>query len=460
MSFMKKSAAALVLTGVAAATSTALAAGFQLTEQSSLGAGRAYAGAGIVGDDLSAVHYNPAGMTLLEGTRFQAGGVWIGINADFDSNNGMADENGRLKGQMIPAGYVTHQVNDKVWLGFAMTVPFGMGTEYSRDWEYGNRGTSAKIYTFDMNPNIAYKVSDFISVGAGVSVQYAKAKLGMNIGQSGASLLHGKVEADSWDWGYNLGVMLSPSDKLRFGLSYRSAIKHEADGDVKLSNVNARTLEYMLGQIDADLAQYATPIAGLLNGQTLGTSATLKTPDTVMLTATWETTEKLRLSGLIRWANWSNFDDLTLENEIPSGLGGGVGALNPGLGTAVGVLSGKLKDVTIENKWQDTWLFSVGADYRINDAFTIRGGLAYETSPIDDQSTRMAVIPDTDRVWLSLGASWYATKDLQFDVGATYLMGIGDKDLYDGLKSEGGKKVGEYDSLDAYLLGVQMQYRF
>lgn len=453
MSFMKKSAAALVLTGVAAATSTALAAGFQLTEQSSLGAGRAYAGAGIVGDDLSAVHYNPAGMTLLEGTRFQAGGVWIGLNADFDSDNGMADENGRLKGQMIPAGYVTHQVNDKVWLGFAMTVPFGMGTEYSRDWEYGNRGTSAKIYTFDMNPNIAYKVSDFISVGAGVSVQYAKAKLGMNIGQSGASLLHGKVEADSWDWGYNLGVMLTPSDKLRFGLSYRSAIKHEADGDVKLSNVNANVLNGMFGN---QLGESAGLIARLLDGQTVGTSATLKTPDTVMLTATWETTEKLRLSGLIRWANWSNFDDLTLENDIPSGIGA-IAGNNPSLGAAVAGLSGKLKEVSIENKWQDTWLLSVGADYRINDAFTIRGGLAYETSPIDDQSTRMAVIPDTDRVWFSLGASWYPTNDLQFDVGATYLMGVGDKDLYSDVD---GYKVGEYDSLDAYLLGVQMQYRF
>ncbi|HJI93399.1 MAG TPA: outer membrane protein transport protein [Sutterellaceae bacterium] len=457
MSFIKKSAAALVLTGVAAATSTALAAGFQLTEQSSLGLGRAYAGAGIVGDDLSAVHYNPAGMTLLEGTRFQAGTTWIALNADFNSDSGDADENGRLKGQMIPAGYVTHQVNDKVWLGFAMTVPFGMGTEYDRNWKYGNRGTSAKIYTFDMNPNIAYKVSDFISVGAGVSVQYAKAKLGMNIGQPGASLLHGKVEADSWDWGYNLGIMLSPSDKLRFGLSYRSAIKHEADGDVKLSNVNAKALGYVLGQMNQELSQYATPVAGLLNGQTLGTSATLKTPDTVMLTATWETTEKLRLSGLIRWANWSNFDDLTLENDIPSGLGAAVGALNPGLGQAVGALSGQLKEVTIENKWQDTWLFSVGADYRINEAFTIRGGLAYETSPIDDQSTRMAVIPDTDRIWFSLGASWYPTQDLQFDVGATYLMGVGDSDLYDDVN---GKKVGKFDSLDAYLLGVQMQYRF
>lgn len=453
MSFMKKSAAALVLTGVAAATSTALAAGFQLTEQSSLGLGRAYAGAGIVGDDLSAVHYNPAGMTLLEGTRFQAGTTWIALNADFNSDSGDADENGRLKGQMIPAGYVTHQVNDKVWLGFAMTVPFGMGTEYDRNWKYGNRGTSAKIYTFDMNPNIAYKVSDFISVGAGVSVQYAKAKLGMNIGQPGASLLHGKVEADSWDWGYNLGIMLSPSDKLRFGLSYRSAIKHEADGDVKLSNVNANVLNGMFGN---KLGESAGLIARLLDGQTVGTSATLKTPDTVMLTATWETTEKLRLSGLIRWANWSNFDDLTLENDIPSGIGA-IAGNSPSLGAAVAGLSGKLKEVSIENKWQDTWLLSVGADYRINDAFTIRGGLAYETSPIDDQSTRMAVIPDTDRVWFSLGASWYPNNDLQFDVGATYLMGVGDKDLYSDVD---GYKVGEYDSLDAYLLGVQMQYRF
>ncbi len=421
MSFMKKSAAALVLTGVAAATSTALAAGFQLTEQSSLGAGRAYAGAGIVGDDLSAVHYNPAGMTLLEGTRFQAGGVWIGLNADYSSDISGESENGRLKGQMIPAGYVTHQVNDQVWLGFAMTVPFGMGTEYSKDWEGAGRGTNAKIYTFDMNPNIAYKVSDFISVGAGVSVQYAKAKLGMGLGVG-----QGDIEGDSWDWGFNLGVMISPTDKLRFGLAYRSSIEHDAEGDFTFSN----------GQ----------GLAANFNGYVFNMTTSIETPDTVMLTGTWETTDRLRLSGLIRWANWSDFDELKIKNSVP----GQVDKLSGGM----------FREKTVINEWQDTWLFSVGADYRINDAFTIRGGLAYETSPIDDQSTRMAVIPDTDRVWLSLGASWYATKDLQFDVGATYLMGVGDKDLYSDTKSHGGKKIGEYDSLDAYLLGVQMQYRF
>jgi len=162
-----------------------------------------------------------------------------------------------------------------------------------------------------------------------------------------------------------------------------------------------------------------------------------------MLTGTWEATDQLRLSGLIRWANWSNFDDLTFKNSVPplvAQMGGSAFA-----------------ERTVENKWQDTWLFSVGADYRINDAFTVRGGLAYETSPIDDQSTRMAVIPDTERVWFSLGATWNARQDLQFDVGATYLMGVGDKDLYNRVD---GEKVGEFDSLDAYLVGVQMQYRF
>lgn len=436
MSFMNKSAAALVLTGVAAAVSTAYAAGFQLTEQSSLGLGRAYAGAGIVGDDLSAVHYNPAGMTLLEGTRFQAGGTWIALNADYNGKDGDS-ENGRLKGQMIPAGYVTHQVNDKIWLGFAMTVPFGMGTEYDRNWSQSQRGTNAKIYTFDMNPNIAWKVNDFLSVGAGVSVQYAKAELGMGMKEPGIYSGHGKVEADSWDWGFNLGIMISPTDKLRFGLAYRSAIEHDAEGDLKLSNVSSSAL----------------PFLNYLNGQNLDMTTSIKTPDTVMLTGTWEATDQLRLSGLIRWANWSNFDELKLENEIPSGLG----SLVP---DPYKPLLSKFSEVSIQNDWQDTWLFSVGADYKINSAFTVRGGIAYETSPIDDQSTRMAVIPDTDRLWLSLGASWHATKDLQFDVGATYLMGVGDTDLYSATKDQGGTKVGKYDSLDAYLIGAQMQYRF
>ncbi len=403
-------AAAALLTAAALSAQTASAAGFQLTEQSSLGAGRAYAGAGIVGDDLSAVHYNPAGMTLLPGTQMQAGSVWIEVNAEYNHKDG-SSENGRYKGQAIPAGYITHQLTDDVWLGLGLTVPFGMGTDYNKDWKGAERGYTSTILTFDINPNVAWKINDFLSVGGGISLQYAKAKLGMGIpGLSGT----GKIDADSWDWGWNFGVMLSPTEKLRFGLSYRSSITHDAEGDFTLS-------------------------ASILpTNFTFDSKATVKTPDTIMFTGTWEATDNLRLSSLIRWAKWSNFDTLTIKNDVNGPFTG-------------------LKSVPIKNNWEDTWLFSVGADYKLNDAWTVRGGVAYEKDPVSDNKKRMAVIPDTDRLWLSVGATWHAAQNFQIDGGFSYLKGIGNRDLYN---AAGTQKLGKYKSLDAVILGIQGQYRF
>lgn len=403
-------AAAALLTAAALSAQTASAAGFQLTEQSSLGAGRAYAGAGIVGDDLSAVHYNPAGMTLLSGTQMQAGSVWIEVNAEYDGKDG-SSENGRYKGQAIPAGYITHQLTDDVWLGLGLTVPFGMGTDYGKDWTGAERGYTSTILTFDINPNVAWKVNDFLSVGGGISLQYAKAKLGMKPANIPATIpATGKIDADSWDWGWNIGLMLQPTDSLRFGLAYRSAIEHNAEGDFTLSS----------------------PLPSL--NLTCDAEATVKTPDTIMLTSTWEASDRLRISSLIRWAKWSNFKNLTIKNS------------NTGAALS-----------NVENDWEDTWLFSVGADYKLNDAWTVRGGVAYEKDPVGDNSKRMAVIPDTDRLWLSLGATWNASKNIQIDGGFSYLKGIGNRDLYDKV---GGKPIGKYKSLDAVILGIQGQYRF
>ncbi len=403
---------AALAAAAALSAQTASAAGFQLTEQSSLGVGRAYAGAGIVGDDLSAVHYNPAGMTLLPGTQLQAGSVWIEVNADYSGVDG-SSENGRYKGQAIPAGYITHQVTDDVWLGLALTVPFGMGTDYGKHWEGNERGYTSTILTFDINPNVAWKVNDYFSVGGGISLQYAKSKLGQAVRASGYEMGTGKIDADSWDWGWNVGLMLQPADSLRFGLSYRSAITHDAEGDFTFepSAIGSR-----IGVAAIDCSA----------------EATVKTPDTVMLTATWEATDNLRLSGLIRWAKWSNFKNLQIKNSQGITLS------------------------TVENNWEDTWLFSVGADYKLTEDWTVRAGVAYEKDPVSDNTKRMAVIPDTDRLWLTVGATWHATKHLQIDGGFAYLRGIGNRDLY----NNAGQKIGKYDSLDATILGLQAQYRF
>ena len=409
----KIAAAAMMVAGAFA--SQAYAAGFQLSEQSAIQMGRAMAGAGVVGDDLSAVHYNPAGMTLLPGTRMQATGTWVAVNLDYEgdarTDGTRATENGRLKGQLIPAGFITHQLTDNVWTGLGLTVPYGMGTEYDKNWEGRSRGTESMILTFDINPNVAWKINDMFSVGGGVSLQYAKAKLGMGLNM-GAVPVNAVVKGDSWAWGWNIGMTFQPVDTVRIGLAYRSSIDHDAEGHT-----------------DATMGTQA---------MRSDMKVSLKTPDTVTLSATWEATEALRLSGTARWSKWSNFDVLNVRNADFAPLGMG--------------------ELPVENHWDDTWFFSVGADYKIDSQWTVRGGVAYDQGPVENQY-RVAVVPDTDRVWFSLGTSYNCTNNLTFDFGATYIKGVGDTDLY-FKDNTGAIKHGEYKSLDSYIFSAQMQYLF
>lgn len=400
----KIAAAAMMVAGAFA--TQANAAGFQLSEQSSIQMGRAMAGAGVVGDDLSAVHYNPAGMTLLSGTRMQATGTWVAVNLDYESHDGSVTENGRLKGQTIPAGFLTHQINDSLWAGLGLTVPYGMGTEFDENWDGKDRGTESMILTFDINPNLAWKVNEKLSVGGGISLQYAKAELGMGMGPMQAN-----VKGDSWAWGWNVGLMFQPVETVRLGLAYRSHIAHNAEGH--------------------------TDVKDPLN-LTSDMKVRIKTPDTVTLSATWEATDALRLSGTARWSKWSNFRTLDVQN---------LDFTPPPLDAYA--------NVPVENNWDDTWFFSVGADYKLNGQWTVRGGVAYDQGPVENQY-RMAVIPDTDRVWFSGGASYKYTDNLTFDFGATYIKGVGDKELV----SANEKASGEFKSLDSYIFSAQMQYLF
>ena len=410
-----KIAAAAMMVAGAFATQT-YAAGFQLSEQSAIQMGRAMAGAGVVGDDLSAVHYNPAGMTLLSGTRMQATGTWVAVNLDYESRDGSVTENGRLKGQTIPAGFITHQINDSLWAGLGLTVPYGMGTEFDENWGGMDRGTESMILTFDITPNLAWKVNDKLSVGGGISLQYAKAELGFGFDvPSFKTVAHANVKGDSWAWGWNVGMMFQPVETVRVGLAYRSHIAHNADGHTTLDINGMRSL-------------------------TSDMKVRIKTPDTITLSATWEATDALRLSGTARWSKWSNFKSLSLDNS---------GFDNQMVDLIASAHS------TITNNWDDTWFFSVGADYKLNGQWTVRGGVAYDQGPVENQY-RMAVIPDTDRVWFSGGASYKYTDNLTFDFGATYIKGVGDKELV----SVNEKASGEFKSLDSYIFSAQMQYLF
>ena len=431
MKMTMKAAAAAVMAVCAA--SAAHAAGFMLTEQSAGALGRAYAGVGVDGTDISGVYYNPATMTLHPGTQIQAGFVAVGLDLAFEGEkNGQAvTENGQYNTQAIPHGYISHQLNDSMWVGLAMTVPFGMGTEYDDNWAYANRGISAEVLTFDFNPNVAWKVSDKLSLGAGMSIQYASADLKMQENAQVASI-DGEVDADSWAWGFNVGLMWSPLENLRFGLSYRSRINHNADGDFTFDNFKDLT-NGQIGNMGED-AQRIWGTLSYLNGQTLDATATLSTPAWAMATAAWDVNELLSLYATFRWTDWSSFDTLDIDYTV---------------GTK-----------TVTNKWEDTYLFSVGADLRFTNWWTFRAGIGYESSPVDDPSYRTSIIPDADRWWFALGSSFQATKSMQIDVSAAWLHGTGERDLWSDYKENGGEIKGRFENLDAYLFGVQLVYKF
>lgn len=429
---MQRAAFKVALSAIAVAAafaSTAHAAGFMLTEQSAGALGRAYAGAGVDGTDLSGVYYNPATMVLHKGTALQAGFVGIGLNLDYAGEDGTT-ANGRNKSQAIPHGYFVHQINDKVWFGLGMTVPFGMGTEYDDDWSGNQRGISATILTFDLNPNFAFKLSEKFSVGFGASIQYAQADLKirkdlLSIPSAGSISGESEIDADSIAWGWNVGMMWSPLENFRVGLSYRSEIKHDAEGDFTLDRLQINgdpdnpLLQGALGQLSAMVGNY--------DGY-----ATVTAPAWAMASVAWDVNNLVSLYGTFRWTDWSSFKELNITTNN-SHVGG-----------------------NIQNNWRDTYLGSLGMDLRLTDWWTLRGGIAYESSPIANPRTRTAIIPDADRWWFAIGSSFKWSDNFQTDISFAHLHGVHERNLYDS----DGNKEGRFRKLDAYLLGAQMVYKF
>lgn len=426
---------ALTAIAVAAAcASTAHAAGFMLTEQSAGSLGRAYAGAGVDGTDLSGVYYNPATMVLHKGTAVQMGLVGVGLNLDYAGDDGTT-ANGRNKAEVIPHGYLVHQINDTVWFGLGFTVPFGMGTEYEDDWAGNQHGIAANIRTFDVNPSFAFKLNEKFSIGFGASVQYAQAdlKIRNSFGNTpvGELTAESEIDADSLAWGWNVGMMWSPTENFRVGLSYRSEIKHDAEGDFTLDRarlgntpISGDALIGMGGQL-AQLGQ-------ILNQQSFDGYATVIAPSWAMASVAWDVNDLVSLYGTFRWTDWSTFDTLDITTNV-AGVGG-----------------------SVTNRWRDTYLGSLGMDLRITDWWTLRGGIAYESSPISDPQYRTAIIPDADRWWFAIGSSFKWDENLQTDISFAHLHGVHERNLY----NHDGNKEGRFRKLDAYLLGVQMVYKF
>ncbi|MDP2056725.1 MAG: outer membrane protein transport protein, partial [Thiobacillus sp.] len=311
-------AAGLVLAGC---THLAHAAGFALIEQNASGLGNAYAGQAAVAADASTIFFNPAGMTLLPDTQLVVVGHLIKPQVEFSGSSNIGGGNGGDAGglALVPNAYFAFRLTPDVHLGVGMNAPFGLKTEYDSTWAGRTQAIKSELKTINLNPSIAWKASESLSLGAGVSIQYAEATLSNFTGIPGV----GTVKGDDYGWGFNLGALWQLSDATRIGLAYRSEVDHTLEGDLTFS-----------------VAPTVIPVF-----------ADLTLPDLASLSLFHKLNARWELLADMTWTGWSDFDALRIVNA-----------------------SGGPVSTTIEN-WDDSYRYSLGANYHLNDKLTLRGGV-------------------------------------------------------------------------------------
>jgi long-chain fatty acid transport protein len=373
-----------VVSGIVAATS-AQAGGFALREQSSYYQGMSFAGYGTTGPSISSMFWNPATITGAgEGFTFETHNTLIVPNAEITGTftspgvplppfaivlpNSSVPSGDIGNDAFIPASYTAYKVNDQVFFGLAINAPFGLATKPGQNWAGQFYSRSSKVQSINVNPIIGYKINDMLSVAFGVQFQHFAVSLKTGV-PNVPGFPSGILEGDDIGFGVTAGVTYKPFEGTEIGLGYRSGVAHTLGGSRQ------------------------TP-AG-----TTAIEANLITPDMVNLSVKQRVTDAFRVFGTAEWTNWSRLKSPRVTNQA----------------TGATIQS-------LHFNYNDGWYFALGGEYDLTEDLTMRAGIGYELSPIDD-AIRTTRLPDSNRLWLSAGASYRFSEDLSFDLGYTYIHG-------------------------------------
>ncbi|WP_434996733.1 outer membrane protein transport protein [Vibrio scophthalmi] len=426
-----------VACGLMSVATTANAAGFQLAEYSATGLGRAYAGEAAMADNAGSQWRNPALLTYLEGTQVSIGAIYVNPNLDVNGKvthrSGTVDANSEdfANDAVIPNFYLSHRYNEQFALGLALGTNYGMETNLGSDFNASHFGNEAMIKSMEANLNAAYKLNEQFSFGAGLRLVHGEGHFGAITPEHGGIKIpvinHVIVapndtlkymEGDDLSWGWQIGTVWQLNDANRVGFTYKS-------------------------KVDLELEGHAEGAAFELGNRTFKDTGSMmiELPATAEIASYHQLTNDFALHASINWTDWSSFERLTAELDN-----------NP--------------DSTVKDEhWKDNYRFALGATYQVDPKLALRTGIAYDTSAVSNKN-RTITIPETDRTWLSIGASYVATKQLTLDAGFTYIIAK-DADIKESRGYEaddkaqlvGGEFVGQTTG-HVWLLGVQASYTF
>ena len=394
--------------------SEAYAGGYLLNEFSATGQGRAFAGAGVVGDDYSAIAFNPAGMTL-KGTGIQAGATLVELRSHADGalDTGYNKEPGKVKlYKTMPSFFAQYKVNDQVYVGLGTYMPFGLATKYNWNWYGATHGVRTELTVLDIAGAIAVKPMDKLSIGGAVIARWVYGDLTNRVGirglaPNGIPGSSNEFELDGWDYGFNVGIMYEFTKDIRAGIAYKTQSSQTVTGKQK---VKVPTMG-----IDAEYDAVST----------------MTLPSTLTASGFWKVNDKFGLSALARLTQWNVFDDFIMVSDYMK--------------------------TDIPEKWKNVWTFAIGLDYYLNENWTLRGGLSFDDCPVRNSEYRTARIPDSDRYTAAIGFS-YKYNNFKVDVGYSHIFMA--KSKTDNTDTRTGTTIhARYDGR-GNMLGVQLQYDF
>ncbi|MHB1013081.1 MAG: OmpP1/FadL family transporter [Desulfobacteria bacterium] len=382
-------------------SSTSFAAGFRLPEAGAKAMGMGFAFTAQA-DDPSAIYFNPAGLTQLKGRNVMVGVTYVRENGGeftgttpVDNTTAIKNETQKSLNFYIPNAYYTRTTNSGNFAyGVGIFSPFGLGQEYKdkNSSIFRNQITKIDLQTIVVNPTIAFKVGEILSVGAGIDWMYGKAELAKTAVVPGVGNIYNlDLDGDGDAWGYNFGLLLKPSVNLRIGANYRSPFNLKIkDGDVEIRNING-TVPFIPPGVTA------AQVFGGTSFDTKG-NATIGMPATFALGAAY-TMGNLTVEADADWTFWHSFSSLPIDIKDNKG------ALLP--------------DTNAPKNWKDVVAVRLGAEYRVTDPLALRAGFVYDPSPVPAE-TMGPELPDSDRLNYMVGAGYKIGK-LTIDGALMYI---------------------------------------
>lgn len=408
---MKKQSLAVLSVLAASMLSTHVnAAGFALIEFGGSGMGNAYAGASAVAEDATTIQFNPAGMTLLEGDSVSGVLHIIAPSSKFIDGGsttsdgvtpleGNPDDGGRTA--FVPNLYYVTDINNEMKFGLGINTPFGLATKYDDNWIGRYHAVESDVKSVNFNPSISYKVDEQLSLGFGISAMYVDVILtsaidfgSICVASFGAATCatmgaspqqadgFADLNADDWGFGWNIGMLYQFSDATRVGVSYRSEVKQKVHGRADFT-------------VPGSVASFINASGAF---QDTGLKGEISLPQNLSVSYYHDYDSQLAFLADATWTGWSSFQELRIDYDNPA-----------------------QPDSVTSEEWEDVMRYSVGVNYRMDDKLMLRGGVAYDETPIPSAERRTPRVPGDNRTWLSFGAQYIWDKNITIDIGYSHL---------------------------------------